>query len=153
MLSIRTGDFADPRVVALLRHHFETNRAVTPSGSAHVLDLSAMQVPEISFWTVWEDDTLVGMGALKRLGDGTGEVKSMRTTDAAQRKGVARAMLEHIITTARTEKLTALFLETGSFGYFAPARALYAQAGFIECPPFAGYRPDPNSSFMRLTLA
>lgn len=152
MFTIRPGDFSDPRVIALLTLHFTENRAVTPAGSAHVLDLSAMQVPEISFWTIWDNDTLLGMGALKRMGAGDGEVKSMRTTNEAKRKGVASAMLRHIIDAARADGLTRLFLETGSFDYFRPARELYARHGFAECAPFAGYKPDPNSTFMMLTL-
>lgn len=153
MLTITPGDFADPRVVALLTHHYTENRAVTPEGSAHVLDLSAMQRPEISFWTIWEGEDLLGMGALKRLGDGTGEVKSMRTYDHAKRKGVASAMVAHVIAAARADGLRRLFLETGSFAYFAPARTLYARHGFVECGPFEGYQPDPNSTFMALDLA
>lgn len=153
MLKIVAGDFSDARVVALLHRHFTENRAVTPAGSAHVLDLSAMQVPEIRFWTIWEGEDLLGMGALKRLPDGTGEIKSMRTVDAAKRRGVASAMLGHIIAAARADGLAGLYLETGSFEYFAPARALYARHGFTECPPFQGYAPDPNSTFMMRDLA
>lgn len=152
MLSIRPGDFSDPRVVALLRYHFEQNRAVTPEGSCHVLDLSAMQVPEISFWTVWQGDELLGMGALKRMNDEEAEVKSMRTHDTAQRRGVASAMLAHIIAVARSAGIRRLFLETGAFAYFRPARELYARHGFVECPAFGGYTSDPNSTYMRLDL-
>ncbi len=153
MLIIRPGDFSDARVVALLRYHFESNRAATPEGSAHVLDLSAMQVPAIAFWTVWEGEDLLGMGALKRLNAGEGEVKSMRTYEHAQRKGVANAMLAHIVEAARVGGLRRLYLETGSFEYFRPARELYARHGFSECPPFGDYRPDPNSTFMMRDLA
>lgn len=152
MFTIRPGDFSDPRVIALLTLHFTENHAVTPAGSAHVLDLSAMQVPEISFWTIWDNDSLLGMGALKRMSAGDGEIKSMRTTNEAKRRGVASVMLRHIIDAARKDGLARLFLETGSFDYFRPARELYARHGFAECAPFAGYKPDPNSTFMMLTL-
>jgi putative acetyltransferase len=151
-MRITAGDFSDPRVTALLTLHYTENRAVTPAGSAHVLDLSAMQVPEISFWTIWDGEALVGMGALKRIGDGTGEVKSMRTINEAKRKGFASAILSHLIAEAKGAGLTRLYLETGSFAYFRPARELYAQHGFVECGPFQGYKPDPNSTFMRLDL-
>jgi putative acetyltransferase len=153
MLDIRNGDFSDPRVVDLLRYHFETNRAVTPAGSAHVLDLGAMQVPDITFWTIWSGNTLLGMGALRRMNAEEGEVKSMRTYEHAQRQGVASAMLTHIVSAARQGGLKRLYLETGSFAYFRPARELYARHGFRECPPFAGYTEDPNSSFMTMDLA
>ncbi|MGL5446666.1 MAG: GNAT family N-acetyltransferase [Rhabdaerophilum sp.] len=152
-LIIKSGDFSDPRVTTLLRYHFEQNRAVTPEGSAHVLDLSAMQVPEISFWTIWEGQELLGMGALKRMNARDGEVKSMRTYDRAQRRGVASAMVKHIIAAAGSAGLARLFLETGSFDYFRPARELYTRHGFVECGPFEGYKPDRNSTFMVLQLS
>lgn len=151
-LTIKPGDFSDSRVTAFLRYHYEQNRSVTPEGSAHVLDLSAMQVPEISFWTIWEGEELLGMGALKRMNSSDGEVKSMRTYDQAQRRGVASAMVKHIIAAAREAGLARLYLETGSFEYFRPARELYARHGFVECGPFEGYKPDPNSTFMVLEL-
>lgn len=148
MLSIRPGEFADPRVVDLLRYHFTQNRAVSPPGSCHVLDLSAMQVPEISLWTAWDGEALLGMGALKRMNAEEGEVKSMRTYEHAQRKGVASFVLGHIMAEARQAGLRRLYLETGSFAYFRAARELYARHGFAECPPFGGYAADPNSTFM-----
>lgn len=151
--TIAPGDFSDPRVIALIRHHFEKNRAATPAGSAHVLDISALRTPDIRFWTLFDSDDLLGIGALRELGDGTGEIKSMRTADHALRRGVAKSMLRHIIEQARGAGLGRLFLETGSFEYFRPARELYARHGFVECPPFAGYRPDPNSTFMMLDLS
>lgn len=153
MFTILPGDFSDPRVIALIRHHFEKNRAVTPEGSAHVLDIPALQKPDLAFFTLWDGDDLLGIGALRDFGDGTGEVKSMRTADHALRRGVAAAMLGHILAHAREAGLTRLYLETGSFDYFAPARKLYAAHGFVECPPFQGYRPDPNSTFMMRDLA
>ena len=152
MLRIVPGDFDDARVQALLRLHYEENHAVTPVGSAHVLDLSAMRVPEITFVTAFENEALLGMGALKRLDATHGEVKSMRTIAAAKRRGVASAILLHLIGRARADGLTRLSLETGSFEYFRPARELYLRHGFVECPPFEGYRPDPNSAFFTRDL-
>lgn len=152
-MRITPGDFSDPRVTALLTLHYTENRAVTPAGSAHVLNLSAMQTPEISFFTIWEGETLMGMGALKRIGGGAGEVKSMRTINEAKRRGYASAILTHLIAEAKATGLDRLYLETGSFDYFRPARELYARHGFVECGPFEGYKADPNSTFMRLDLA
>jgi putative acetyltransferase len=151
-MRIIPGDFSDPRVTALLTLHYTENRAVTPAGSAHVLDLSAMQVPEISLFTLFEGETLLGMGAVKRLNAHEGEVKSMRTINEAKRKGVASAILRHLISAGRELGLKRLFLETGSFEYFRPARELYARHGFSECGPFEGYHADPNSTFMVLDL-
>lgn len=152
MFTIKPGDFSDARVIALIRHHFEENRAATPAGSAHVLDIAALQRPEIAFFTLWHGDDLLGIGALRDFGDGTAEIKSMRTADHALRRGVAAAMLRHLIDHARKAGLARLYLETGSFAYFAPARALYGRHGFTECPPFAGYAPDPHSTFMMRDL-
>lgn len=152
MFDIRSGNFDDPRVVDLLKYHYEKNRAVTPEGSAHVLDLSAMRRPEISFWTIWDGEDLLGMGALKQIDAEEGEVKAMRTIPAAKRRGVGSAVVQHVIGEARKLGLRRLYLETGSYDYFRPARELYQRHGFRECPPFAGYRPDPHSTFMVLHL-
>lgn len=152
MFTIKPGDFTDSRVITLIRHHFEKNRAVTPSGSAHVLDITALQRPEIAFFALWDGEDLLGIGALRDFGDGSGEIKSMRTADHALRRGVATVMLRHLIDYAQAIGLRRLYLETGSFDYFAPARALYTRHGFSECAPFAGYQPDPNSTFMTCEL-
>jgi putative acetyltransferase len=151
-MRIVEGGRDDPRVITLLHHHLTRAREVTPVGSAHALDLSGLKVPAISFWSAWEGEELLGVGALKAMSVTDGEVKSMHTAEAARRRGVGAALLRHIIATARGRGMARLFLETGSFDYFAPARALYAAHGFVECGPFAGYRPDPNSTFMTLLL-
>jgi putative acetyltransferase len=146
------GDFADPRVVDLLHTHLTRARAETAPGSAHALDLSGLQSPEISFWTIWSDQTLVGAGALKRLSARHGEIKSMYSVQSMRGRGVGTAMLLHIIATARASGMSRLSLETGSWDYFLPARALYRRHGFTECPPFSDYALDPNSIFMSLEL-
>jgi putative acetyltransferase len=104
----------------------------------------------VTFWSVWEEDVLIGVGALKRLSRSHGEIKSMHTVQAKRRSGVGTAMLRHIIHAARTMGMVRLSLETGSSAYFAPARALYSAHGFVECPPFGSYAEDPNSIFMTL---
>lgn len=147
-LRITEGGLDDGQVIAMLKFHFETNISVTPKGSAHVFDLSRLKAPDISFWSAWDGDTLVGVGALKRINASDGEIKSMHTLKTARRSGVGAAMLQHIVAEARKMGLTRLLLETGSFDFFAPARALYARHGFTECAPFEGYKPDPNSTFM-----
>ncbi len=151
-MRIIPGDFGDPRVADLVRLHFTTARAATALCSAHALDLSGLQSPDISFWTLWEGDTLVGIGALKRLSADHGEIKSMHTAQTMRRKGAGSAMLRHIIAAARAGGMSRLSLETGSWGYFLPAQALYHRHGFVECPPFADYVLDPNSVFMTLDL-
>ena len=151
-MRIIPGDFSDPRVRDLVYTHQTRARAETAVGSAHALDLTALQSPDISFWTIWNDETLLGIGALKRLSADHGEIKSMHIVESMRRKGAGRAMLNHIIATARARGMKRLSLETGSWEYFEPARALYRSHGFVECPPFADYLPDPNSVFMSLDL-
>jgi putative acetyltransferase len=146
------GDLGDPRVLDLLHVHLTSARAETAPGSAHALDLEGLQSPDISFWTVWDGEELLGCGALKLLSADEGEVKSMHTVRAVRRKEVGSAMLRHIIETGRAQGLSRLSLETGSWDYFRPARALYRRHGFVECAPFAGYAADPNSVFMSLDL-
>ena len=146
------GGLDDPRVVKLLHTHVTRARAETARGSAHALDLSALRAPDISFWSAWEDDIVVGVGALKRLSADHGEIKSMHTAEAARGRGVGSALLKEIMAGARARGMSRLSLETGSWAYFLPARALYERHGFVECPPFADYREDPNSVFMTLEL-
>jgi putative acetyltransferase len=152
MMRIIQGDFSDPRVINLLHTHLTSARAQTASGSAHALDLTGLQSPDISFWAIWDNETLFGVGALKRLSADHGEIKSMHTEQSLRGRGAGSAMLRHIIATARTSGMAHLSLETGSWDYFLPARALYKSHGFVECPPFANYVRDPNSVFMSLNL-
>ena len=151
-LRIVHGGLDDARVVALLQLHLNRARAETAPGSAHALDLSGLRTPEVSFWSVWEGDELLGVGALKQLTAEHGEVKSMHTAEAARGRGVGSALVRHIMAEARTRGMRRLSLETGSWPYFLPARALYARHGFVECGPFGDYREDPNSVFMTIEL-
>ena len=151
-MRIIDGDFSDARVLDLLRVHLTNSRAQTAPGSAHALDVAGLQAPGISFWTIWEDETLLGCGALKRLSADHGEVKSMHTAQVLRRKGVGSAMLRHIIASARVRGMVRLSLETGSWDYFRPAWALYVRHGFVVCGPFADYVLDPNSVFMTLDM-
>ena len=152
-LRIVDGGLDDPRVVALLQLHVTRARAETAPGSAHALDLSGLRAPEVSFWSVWDGEELVGVGALKLLGAEHGEIKSMHTVEAARGRGVGSALVRHIMAEARARGMRRLSLETGSWPYFAPARTLYARHGFLECGPFGEYRKDPNSVFMTVALA
>jgi putative acetyltransferase len=151
-MHIVEGGLDDARVVELLHTHRTRARAETVPGSAHALDPSGLRAAEMTFWSAWEDDAVVAVGALKRLSADHGEVKSMYTAEAARGRGVGSAMLGHIMAAARARGMSRVSLETGSWPYFAPARALYARHGFVECPPFGDYRPDPNSVFMTLAL-
>lgn len=151
-MRIELGGLERAEVQALLREHLRDMHLLSPPESVHALDLEALHRPEITFWTAWEGHALMGCGALKDLGRSEGEVKSMRTVKARRRRGAGQAMLEHIVSEARSRGYQRLYLETGSMDAFAPARALYAKFGFIDCGPFADYREDPNSVFMTLVL-
>jgi putative acetyltransferase len=151
-MRITLGNLTDSRVVDLLRQHLMSARAHTAPGSAHALDIGGLQAPDITFWTAWDRDTLVAVGALKPLTEDHAEVKSMHTAAAARRKGIGSAMLQHIIAFARSHGISRLSLETGSWNYFQPAVALYRKHGFVECGPFADYAQDPNSVFLTLDL-
>jgi putative acetyltransferase len=151
-LKILPGGLDDPRVQALLEFHARTARAETAPGSAHALDLEGLKSPAVSFWAAWDRDSLVGVGALKRLSETHGEIKSMHTAESHRRAGAGSAILCHLIDVARTLGMTRLSLETGSWIYFHPAHELYRKHGFLECPPFGEYTADPNSIFMTLTI-
>ena len=151
-MTIVSGGLDDPRVLALLDDHVRTAAAETAVGSAHALDLDGLRSADMTFWSAWDGDTLLGVGALKRLSSSHGEIKSMHTSPTHRRAGVGTAMLRHIIEAARTMGVTRLSLETGSWAFFHPARALYRNHGFAECLPFGDYVADSNSIFMTLEL-
>lgn len=151
-MQIGIDDLRGPEIVALLQAHVAFCRAASPPESAHVLDLDGLRVPEIIFWSVWDGPDLIGCGALKELDPTHGEVKSMHTAAKHRGRGVGLAVLRQIVAEARARGYRRLSLETGSMQAFAPARALYAAFGFVECPPFGSYRLDPNSVFMTLDL-
>lgn len=151
-MQIRQGGLDDARVHALLQTHLAAAQAESPPESCHALDVSGLKVPEVRFWSVWDGETLLAVGAWKRLpdihGGSHGEIKSMHTASAARGRGVGGALLSHLIDDARAHGITRLSLETGSMAYFHPAHALYTRHGFAECPPFGEYVLDPNSVFM-----
>ena len=149
---IREDDLASAPVRDLLRLHLEHMHASSPPGSVFALDLSGLRAPDVTVWTAWCDDAVAGIAALKDLGDGTGELKSMRTHPAFLRRGVAAALLEHIIAVARARGMTCLSLETGSGPAFEPALALYRRRGFVVGAAFAHYQPSDFNQFLHLPL-
>lgn len=151
-MEIRLDDLAGSEIHALLQEHLESMRQISPPESVHALDLEALRKPEITFWTAWENRELLGCGALKELDAHHAEIKSMRTASRHLRKGVASAILRHILDVAQSRGYRRLSLETGSMAAFEPARTLYARFGFVPCAPFADYWNDPNSVFMTREL-
>jgi putative acetyltransferase len=151
-MEIRRDDLTHPAVIALLDEHLANMYEISPPESVHALDLTGLRDPSITFWTAWEGEELLGCGALKELDPTHGEIKSMRTTTTRRRTGAGRAILRHIIETARSRGYARLSLETGAEPAFAPARALYEGSGFSYCEPFAAYTDDPLSVFLTLDL-
>tara|TARA_R110002051_G_scaffold284948_1_gene347134 strand:- start:421 stop:885 length:465 start_codon:yes stop_codon:yes gene_type:complete len=149
-LTIRVDDLSHPQTRALLALHLNAMQAHSPPGRVHALDLSGLQGPQITVFSVWRDEAIAGLGALKTLADGRGELKSMRTHPDHLRRGVAAALLEHIIDEARRRGLTGLSLETGSGDAFDPALALYRRRGFRSGPAFGGYSASDFNQFLHL---
>jgi putative acetyltransferase len=131
-MQFHVADLDDPRVAELVHTHLTRARAETAVGSSHALDLSGLRSPDVTLWSAWEGDTLAGVGALRELDPGHGEVKSMYTAEAMRGKGVGSAILRHIMSEGRKRGMTRLSLETGSWPYFEPARALYRRHGFVQ---------------------
>jgi putative acetyltransferase len=149
---IRLDDLTGPEVAGLLQEHLTSVAQHSPPESVHALDLERLRAPEVTFWSAWEGATLVGCGALKELDPTHGELKSMRTASTHLRRGVASAILQHMLGVARVRGYRRVSLETGSMEAFAPARAMYARFGFVACPPFADYFEDPYSVCMTQEL-
>jgi putative acetyltransferase len=151
-MRIQPDDPSRPDVLALLEEHLRNMHELSPPESVHALDVSGLQRPEITLWSVREEGILLGCGALKELDREQGEVKSMRTPQSLRRRGAGRAVLVHIIEEGRRRGYKRLNLETGPGEAFRPALRLYESLGFRYCGPFADYKLDPHSVFMALEL-
>ena len=152
MLEISQADLAAADVRALLAVHLSGMHASSPPDHVYALDLSGLQAPDVTVWTARIDGALAGIVALRDLGDGTGELKSMRTHPDYLRKGVAAALLEYAIGEARARGYGRLSLETGSGAAFEPALALYRRRGFAEGEAFGGYVPTTFNQLLHLPL-
>jgi putative acetyltransferase len=152
LMRIELDDLSRPQVHALLEEHLKHMHELSPPEQVFALDLAKLRVPEISFWTIWDGEQLLGCGALKQLSPVHGEIKSMRTPANARGKGAGRGMLTHIIAVARQRGYETLSLETGTHPAFEPAHRLYRSQGFELSGPFGDYCVDPHSAFMQLRL-
>ena len=146
------GNFDNSEVNDLLKKHFIELRSVSPTGSTHVLDIDGLKDPSIKFWSLWEDNKLIGCGALKFLEKEHGEFKSIRVADEFRKKGIGERIINHLIEEAKKLKISKLSIETGAGEFFLPARNLFSKFGFKTCPPFAHYKDDPNSCYYSLNL-
>jgi putative acetyltransferase len=147
-LEIRIDDLTGREIIRFIEGHLEDMHALTPTESVHALGVEALRAPDITFWSAWDADELVGCGALRALDATTGEIKAMRTAEARRGTGVGARILEHLLAEATRRGYRRLVLETGSSSDFAAAQALYRRYGFQACGPFGDYVEDPNSLFM-----
>ncbi len=151
-IEVRQDDLSGEQIKALLRLHLAGMHANSPQGHVFALDLSGLQAPGVTVWSAWVGERIAGVGALKELGSGMGEVKSMRTHPDFLRRGVAAAILERIIAEARKRGMHRLSLETGSGPAFEPALKLYRKRGFVDGEPFAEYVRSDFNQFLHLSL-
>ena len=147
MLESIEGNFENPDVHKLLNNHFIELKAASPDGSAHVLDIAGLKVSSIKFWSLWQNENLIGCGALKFLEEGHGEFKSIRIHDNFRNKGYGVHVIDHLINEAKKLKIKRLSIETGAGKFFEPARKLFKKCGFEPCRPFAHYKDDVNSIY------
>tara|TARA_B100000780_G_scaffold248434_1_gene193768 strand:+ start:1216 stop:1680 length:465 start_codon:yes stop_codon:yes gene_type:complete len=152
MLISIESNFDDHKVHSLLVKHFIELKSVSPEGSAHVLDITGLKDPSIKFWSLWENDDLMGVGALKFLDKKHGEFKSIRVNDKFRYQGYGLKVINHLIDEAKKLNIQRLSLETGAGKFFTPARILFVKSGFKICKPFAHYSKDTNSVYMSMLI-
>jgi len=147
------GNYDNTEVHELLVKHFIELRSVSPEGSAHVLDITGLKDSTIKFWSFWNNDQLIGCGALKFLDKDHGELKSIRISDSFRKKGNGIKLINLMLDKAKKLNLKKISLETGDGPFFNPARKLFAECGFKACEPFAHYKDDPNSCYLSMPIS
>ena len=152
MLKSIEGNFDNPEVNKLLVKHFSELRAVSPKDSCHVLDIAGLKDPSIKFWSLWENNELMGSGALKFLDNEHGEFKSIRVSDRYRSKGYGLKVINYLINEAKKLNIKKLSLETGAGEFFYSARKLFSKCNFKPCEPFSHYKNDINSVYMSLLI-
>jgi len=146
------NNFDNPEVNDLLTKHFVELKSVSPKGSTHVLDIPGLKDSSIKFWSLWNEDKLIGCGALKFLSNDHGEFKSIRISDKFKAKGYGSKIINHLISKAKSLNINKISVETGAGIFFAPARKLFTNSGFKKCGPFAHYKEDPNSCYFTIDI-
>ena len=153
VMEIRVDDLNGPEIAGLLQGHLDHMATLSPPDTVHALDLAALRVPEVTFWTVWDGADLLGCGALKELDPTFAEIKSMRTAPEHRGKGVAERLVRHILDVAGQRGYQRISLETGTHADFEPAHRLYKRFGFDYGDAFADYAITPHNVCMTLELA
>tara|TARA_B100000965_G_C19240518_1_gene604168 strand:- start:19 stop:483 length:465 start_codon:yes stop_codon:yes gene_type:complete len=146
------GNFNNLQVDELLKKHFIELRSVSPADSCHVLDIKGLKNSTIKFWSLWENEQLIGCGALKFLEEGHGELKSIRVAESFRKKGYGIKVIQHLILEAKKLNIKKISLETGAGNFFLPARKLFEKCGFKNCEPFDNYKENPDSCYMSLQI-
>ena len=146
------GNFNNLQVDELLKKHFIELRSVSPADSCHVLDIKGLKNSTIKFWSLWENEQLIGCGALKFLEEGHGELKSIRVAESFRKKGYGIKVIQHLILEAQKLNIKKISLETGAGNFFLPARKLFEKCGFKNCKPFDNYKENPDSCYMSLQI-
>jgi len=147
------GNFNKPEVNKLLISHFIELSSVSPVDRGHVLDIPGLKNPSIKFWSLWENDQLIGCGALKFLDKIHGELKSIRVADSFRRKANGFKVINHLINEDKELNIKKISLETGTENFFGPARKLFHKCGFKPCEPFAQYKKDLDACYMSLLIS
>ena len=153
MIESIEGNFDHSEVNKLLTKHFKELRAASPEGSAHVLDIPGLKVPSIKFWSLWENNKLMGCGALKFLSKDHGEFKSIRVHDDFRSKGNGMKIIKHLIDEAKNLNILRISIETGAGKFFEPAKKLFLRCNFEPCAPFAHYKEDINSLYFTKVIS
>ena len=153
MLKSIEGNFDNSEVHDFLVKHFIELKSVSPEGSAHVLDIEGLKDPSIKFWSLWEEDNLMGSGALKFLDKEHGEFKSIRVSDKFRNNGYGLKVINHLINEAIKLNIKRLSLETGAGEFFLIARKLFNKCGFKPCEAFSHYKKDINSIYMTMLIS
>jgi len=153
MLKSIEDNFDNVKVHDLLVKHFIELRSVSPKGSVHVLDIADLKSPSIKFWSLWEGEELMGVGALKFINKVHGEFKSIRVNDKFRNKGYGLKIINHLIYEAKKLNIEQLSLETGAGSFFQNARKLFTKCGFKACEPFSHYEKDVNSIYMNMLIS
>ena len=149
---IIADDLSGAQVATLLQLHLDEMHRWSPPESVHAMPIARLRAADVTFYSAWHGEELAACGALKALGGGHGELKSMRAAPQWRGRGAGRAMLDHLLREARARGYTKISLETGRPDEFRAARLLYEANGFVQCPPFADYTADPFSICMTREL-
>jgi putative acetyltransferase len=151
--AIAVDDPRRPEVRTLLERHLTFCLSETPPEHSFALDVDALVQPGIAFFSYRDGDgTVLGVGAIKELGPADAELKSMHTAAEARGRGVGRAILDHLLSVARSRGYRRVSLETGTTPGFAAARALYTSVGFVPAEPFGDYARTEDNTFYELAI-